>query len=235
MRVLLRLVPDRFMPQWWKEWKHCITILSILHKIWMWAQSNLAGKSLRESTRLANFQSGDNDWLLPKNSFPIWQRRRQNTRSSQTSQHTNSQDDSRETNSSSLYEITLVPLVKNTVGERNTSAIKLSQFVCGGISWNSIKSQIFERYKSKCIGTAIRDEMTCGQFETSHQLKLRVLSRWLSWNLSAFPSRRSLSVENNNTWLDKFNQPIGSIGNLAGIPRINPKFPSKAQYLEYTG
>ncbi|RHY00582.1 hypothetical protein DYB36_013118 [Aphanomyces astaci] len=88
---------------------------------------------------------------------PAW-----NTRSSQTSQRAHSQDepennlpDSRE---NSIYEITLLPLVKNTVGERNTSAVKLSVFVFGGASWSAIKASIFEKFKTKCHGLAHRDD-----------------------------------------------------------------------------
>ncbi|CAK4136062.1 unnamed protein product, partial [Aphanomyces euteiches] len=87
---------------------------------------------------------------------PAW-----NTRSSQASQRTSSQDEHNEHHgqaSNHLYEITLVPLVKNTVGERNTSTVKLSTYVCGGISWSAIKSKIFNKFKAKCIGLAVRND-----------------------------------------------------------------------------
>ncbi|RHY37898.1 hypothetical protein DYB38_009340 [Aphanomyces astaci] len=88
---------------------------------------------------------------------PAW-----NTRSSQTSQRAHSQDEPEnnlpESRENSIYEITLLPLVKNTVGERNTSAVKLSVFVFGGASWSAIKASIFEKFKTKCHGLAHRDD-----------------------------------------------------------------------------
>ncbi|CAK4715010.1 unnamed protein product [Aphanomyces euteiches] len=87
---------------------------------------------------------------------PAW-----NTRSCQSSQRSNSEHEEKEDSADActfLYEITLHPLVKNTVGERNSSAIKLTTFVCGGASWPDIRAKVFNKYKSKCLGLAKRDD-----------------------------------------------------------------------------
>ncbi|RQM22137.1 hypothetical protein B5M09_006287 [Aphanomyces astaci] len=53
-------------------------------------------------------------------------------------------------------------MVKETVGQRNTSAVRLATFVCGGASWSEIlnltKTKIFVKFKDKCLGLAARDD-----------------------------------------------------------------------------
>ncbi|RHY38975.1 hypothetical protein DYB30_012189 [Aphanomyces astaci] len=49
-------------------------------------------------------------------------------------------------------------MVKETVGQRNTSAVRLATFVCGGASWSEIKTKIFVKFKGKCLGLAARDD-----------------------------------------------------------------------------
>ncbi|CAK5121335.1 unnamed protein product, partial [Aphanomyces euteiches] len=57
-----------------------------------------------------------------------------------------------------LYELTLEPLWKETVGQRNSSATKLGTYVCGGSSWSDIKTKIFQKFKSKSVAIAQRDD-----------------------------------------------------------------------------
>ncbi|CAK4084013.1 unnamed protein product [Aphanomyces euteiches] len=76
-----------------------------------------------------------------------------NTRSSQSSPQ-----QSQENPTSSLYELTVLPMVKDTVGQRNTSSTKLATYICGGASWSEIKTKIFEKYKAMCLGIAQRND-----------------------------------------------------------------------------
>ncbi|CAK4527917.1 unnamed protein product, partial [Aphanomyces euteiches] len=36
--------------------------------------------------------------------------------------------------------------------------MRLTTFVCGGSSWNEIKTKIFSKYKAKCLGLAKRND-----------------------------------------------------------------------------
>ncbi|CAK4770879.1 unnamed protein product [Aphanomyces euteiches] len=103
------------------------------------------------------------------------------------------------------------PMLKDTVGQRNSSAMKLATFVCGGNSWSEIKSKIFEKYKSKCLGIAQRDdngtwsvlddevdESQFGQILSfrlgSHVKKLENVTRMNDWLVAMRQSKLSLSI-----------------------------------------
>ncbi|ETV88713.1 hypothetical protein H257_00232 [Aphanomyces astaci] len=50
------------------------------------------------------------------------------------------------------------PLIKDTVGQRNTSAVKLAPYVFGGSTWSEIQTKIFKKFKTKCLGLAERND-----------------------------------------------------------------------------
>ncbi|ETV69517.1 hypothetical protein H257_14879 [Aphanomyces astaci] len=79
-----------------------------------------------------------------------------NTRSSQSPPPQSQEITSAHPNS--LYENVLDPLIKDTVGQRNTSAIKLALYVCGGSTWSEIQTKIFTKFKTECLGLAERND-----------------------------------------------------------------------------
>ncbi|KAH9150503.1 hypothetical protein AeRB84_006668 [Aphanomyces euteiches] len=79
-----------------------------------------------------------------------------NTRSSQNTPPQSQEE--RDSHPTCLYEITIEPLVKDTVVQKNSSAKKLGIYVCGGSSWSEIKSKIFQKFCSKCVAIAERDD-----------------------------------------------------------------------------
>ncbi|KAF0703451.1 hypothetical protein AaE_015372 [Aphanomyces astaci] len=132
-----------------------------------------------------------------------------NTRSSQSPPPQSQESTGAHPNS--LYEIVLDPLIKDTVGQRNTSAIKLAPYVCGGSTWSEIQTKIFTKFKTKCLGLAERnddgawavldDDISESHFGRifalrygSHTKKLEDESKMNEWLVSIRSARISLSI-----------------------------------------
>ncbi|KAH9107817.1 hypothetical protein LEN26_014237 [Aphanomyces euteiches] len=143
------------------------------------------------------------------------------------------------------------PMLKDMVGQRNSSAMKLATFICGGNSWSEIKSKIFEKYKSKCLEIAQRDDNCTwrvlddevdqshfGQIFSfrlgSHVKKLENETRRNDWLVAMRQSKLSLSIYKYGNVVSTKNQLI-EFTNACIAPRNQDRSgaPNEATIQEY--